>query len=248
MALVVIYCLLGLILGVIVAVVQQSMHSGVSKLNNMVCLECTEAPKVFSYILTFIKSFAKGRCSVCGAAWGGLNYVFSIMTGLQFTAIALQATSGFDMMLMCLMSLCFNFLSLNEIKGDKFWENKVCLAILLIAIIEMLMKAGPIIQMVIMPLIITMMALIIKTGIKMFMGLDGLKPVEIKVMAISSIMLPPDILAGYIMLIGGFALLWAILSKVLKGRQEVSLMPAITWATLVCLLFPKVAMIMHYMG
>lgn len=180
------------------------------------------------------------------------HYSFSLVTALQFMLIALQVISSANIALLCLLAVCANFLVLNEMEEVHYWENNVHLAIIAIAVIHVFVNLHPFILMTIVyyPIIVLVVALVVKVGAKLFIGMDVLKSAEIRIMSLCSVMLAsslPSALSSYILLVAGLVFVWALYWKVAKKKQEMSLVPAIVFALLLCRIFPKLIMITEHM-
>lgn len=246
MFIVFIYCSLGMMLGFITATVHSALRGNKLKLYNILCHKCPTSPTARD-LLRLPIGFIQGKCGVCGNPYDKYHYLTCTISAIQFTTIAWTGINSLTIALLCLFFSCFNFLILNVLSSQICWEKPLHGLMLLIVVIYAALDNTLLVQHLITPIAIFVAVYVVKIGAKLFIGSDALSPPEIKILVISSIMLPLSSLSAYLLLLAAIAFIWALCWKsAFKKRQHPSMIPAIGISLFICLIFPKLTALVTY--
>lgn len=241
------YFILGLVFGSFATMASHRLVHGGSFYTRSKCPKCRHKLGINDLIPLFSYLFQSGKCRYCKKKISIRYPITELVTGAAFFVIAARyGDLPIFAVLLCAISLALIIMIVTDFEAYII-PDQIQLALLILGVLFSYYKGFGLLQVIFMPIILLVFALILKYGFKVFMRKDGLGLGDVKFFAVSGLYLTPEFVSSFFFLSGIIGVLTAIVWKLMKKGDVFPFGPSLAMALYLLIVFPKTMNVSNYL-
>lgn len=233
--------LLGLIVGSFATMASHRLIVGENLFGRSKCIKCKHklGVKDLFPILSYLA--LRGKCRYCRAHISIRYPLIEVCSAITFLVISLVAHQ--DLVLLGLLYLIATQLIIMIITDFEEYiiPDEIQVSLAFTGVVYAYYIEYHLIQVMLLPLLMLIVALALYYGSKFFLGKDGLGFGDVKFFMVSGLYLTPETVAGFFLISGLIGVVSALFWRLLGKGKLFPFGPALAIALLICILFPKAA-------
>lgn len=239
--------LFGLVVGSFATMASHRLVIGENLFGRSKCPKCKHKLGVKDLFPVFSYMFMRGKCRYCKTHISIRYPVIELYSAVVFALISWFAYK--DLVILGFYYLIATQLIIMIVTDleEYIIPDEIQVSLAFTGVVYAYYIEYQLVQVLFMPLIMTVIAMGLYYGSKFFLGKDGLGLGDVKFFAVSGLYLTPETVAGYFLISGLIGVVSAIIWRFMGMGKVFPFGPALAIALMLCIMFPEAVNLTTFM-